>query len=154
MGDHLTDQKFISEDRVRMHDTDAAGILYFARLFRFVHDALEAFMENAGVSFKDLFRRKDVDFTYVIVHTEGDYFQPLKIGDKLTIHTSVKAIGETSFSLFYEIYKEDKTLAASANTIHVTLDKKTKQKKAVPIMLKKKMENYVSSTREGSHEDI
>lgn len=142
--DFMSDKKFKTLDRVRMHDTDAAGILYFARQFRFVHDALESFMENAGISFKDIFSKSEIDYTFVIVHAESDYHQPLHVGDHLHVHTSVVAIGKTSFTLLYEIYKEDMTKAGTAKTVHVTLDKKSKQARPVPENLKKIMENYVS----------
>ena len=33
---------------IRLHDTDAAGVLFFAHLLRHAHDAYEAFMEQAG----------------------------------------------------------------------------------------------------------
>ena len=46
---------FISYNKVRMHDTDLAGILYFARMFRFAHDALEDLLEAEGITFSTMF---------------------------------------------------------------------------------------------------
>lgn len=121
---------FISYNQVRMHDTDMAGILYFPRQFRFAHDALEDFIESMGLTFDQVFRH--LNFVFVIVHAESDYFNPLRVGDKLEIHLSVETVGSTSFSIGYKIYKIDKTLAGSAKTVHVTLDSATRNKIPIP----------------------
>src|SRR6476660_7488139 len=94
---------FISRNKVRMHDTDMAGILYFARQFRFVHDALEDCWEAEGYDFQHIFH--DEKNIFVIVHCEADYYLPLHVGDKLEVHLSCERIGHHSFTLFYQIFK-------------------------------------------------
>lgn len=112
-----------------MHDTDMAGILYFARQFRFAHDALEDFMESEGLSFDRLFHNND--FVYVIVHAEADYLRPVKVGDRLDIQVTVEKIGETSFTINYRIYRSPE-LIGTAKTVHVTMDAKTREKILIP----------------------
>ena len=90
---------FKTYNKVRMHDTDMAGILYFARLFRFAHDALEEFIEAQGYSFEMMFHGDH--FVFVIVHCEADYLASLKVGDKLTVHLTIDHIGNTSFTIYY-----------------------------------------------------
>lgn len=124
-----------------MHDTDMAGILYFARQFRFAHDALEDFFESEGLSFPQLFHSED--FVFVIVHVEGDYFQPLNIGDKLEIHFTVGHIGTLSFSTHYEIYKSPDLLVGSAKIVHVTLDNKTRKKIPIPEKLREILKKHL-----------
>ena len=34
--------------RIRLHETDAAGVLFYAHLFRLAHDAYESFMAHIG----------------------------------------------------------------------------------------------------------
>lgn len=132
---------FIAYNRVRMHDTDMAGILYFARMFRFAHDALEDFLDHEGVHFQDLFRK--YDFVFVIAHAEADYKVPLTIGDDLEIHVSTPRIGTTSFSIHYEIFrKADQVLAGTAKTIHVTLNPETRQKIPIPERFKLLLEKH------------
>ena len=95
---------FIGYNKVRMHDTDMAGRLYFPRQFRFVHDALEDFLEQEGLSFDHLFHKET--FVIVIVHTEADYFVQLKVGDQLEVHVTVENIGTSSFTMKYRIFKK------------------------------------------------
>lgn len=132
---------FIAKNKVRMHDTDMAGILYFPRQFRFVHDALEDFVESEGYSFQQIFHEEN--FVFVIVHCEADYYVPLVVGDALNVHVAVERIGTSSFTMLYEIYKTDHTHAGSAKTIHVTLERVSRTKILIPAILKKSLEKHL-----------
>lgn len=120
---------FIANNKVRMHDTDMAGILYFPRQFRFAHDALEDFVESEGFDFDALFH--EANFVFVIVHCEADYYASMRVGDKLEIHVSVEKIGTTSFTMLYRIYREGKEVG-SAKTVHVTLERLSRKKIPLP----------------------
>lgn len=120
---------FISKNRVRMHDTDMAGILYFPRQFRFVHDALEDFVEDKGYSFYRVFHENS--FVFVIVHCEADYFAALNVGDALDVHLFIENIGNSSFTVAYDIFREGQKVGA-AKTVHVTLERISRKKIAIP----------------------
>lgn len=120
---------FIAKNQVRMHDTDMAGILYFPRQFRFVHDALEDFTESIGMPFTHIFH--DKNFLFVIVHAEADYFVPLHVGDKIEVHLTIAALGKTSFTVDYKIFSQG-ILTGRAQTIHVTIDAQTRKKIPIP----------------------
>lgn len=134
---------FVTKNRVRMHDTDMAGILYFARQFRFAHDALEEFAESEGFSFDQVFHQES--FVFVIVHAEADYFAPLKLGDLLEVHLTIEKIGSSSFTVNYEIYKlqGERQRVGRAQTVHVTLDSKSRTKIPIPTVLRKKLEKHM-----------
>lgn len=132
---------FITHNKVRMNDTDMAGILYFANQFRFVHDAWEDLVESENMSFQKVL--KDEKFLFVIVHVEADYLAPLNIGDPLEIHVEVEKIGTSSFTLCYHIYKKNKILVGRAKTVHVTIDKNTRNKIEIPEHLKKLLHKYL-----------
>jgi 1,4-dihydroxy-2-naphthoyl-CoA hydrolase len=131
---------FIAYNKVRMHDTDMAGILYFPRQFRFAHDALEDFVESEGYSFEKVFHENN--FVFVIVHAESDYLQPLRVGDELHVHLTIEHIGQSSFTVAYGIYKKDGTLTGKAKTVHVTLDRKTRTKIHLPQIFRTILEKY------------
>lgn len=146
---------FVTHKKVRMHDTDAAKILYFAKQFRFTHDTFEEFMEENGVPLYNVVHGTE-DFTFAMVHAEADYFCPLVLGDQLEVQLRVKQAGSTSFSMYYEIYKEnDKTLAGTVTTVHVTLDRKTRTKIPLPKQLREILEKYIiKTTKDRINEDI
>lgn len=131
---------FVAHNQVRMHDTDMARRLYFARQFRFAHDALEDFVSSGGMDFDFVFH--EATFVFVIVHCEADYFGLLKVGDKIDIHLTVEHIGNTSFTIFYEIFREDKSLVGTVKTVHVTLDRQTQEKLSIPERLRDILEEY------------
>jgi 1,4-dihydroxy-2-naphthoyl-CoA hydrolase len=135
---------FIAHNKVRMHDTDMAGILFFAKQFRFAHDALEDFVESQGLSFDHVFHKEQ--FVFVVVHAEADYLAPLKVGDLLEVQLSVERIGTSSFTINYNIYRQsDRKLVGTAKTVHVTLDMKTREKIPIPLSLRSKLESHVAS---------
>ena len=130
---------FIAYNKVRTHDTDMAGILYFPRQFRFVNDALEDWMESEGYSFETIFH--ELNFVFVVVRAETDYIAPLKVGDKLEVHLNVEQIGNTSFTVLYNIYKVNHALIGVAKTVHVCIDRKTRKKVNVPEDLRSHLRN-------------
>jgi 1,4-dihydroxy-2-naphthoyl-CoA hydrolase len=132
---------FISYNKVRMHDTDMAGILYFARQFRFAHDAFEDFLESEGYSIDSLFHESN--FIFVIVHAEADYLAPLKVGDKLEVHVSTEKLGNSSFGFNYEIYKDHKILVGKAKTVHVCLKRTTRLKMPIPQTIRAQLEKHL-----------
>lgn len=132
---------FVAKNKVRMHDTDMAGILYFPRQFRFAHDALEDFVESEGFSFKQVFNEEK--FVFVIVHCEADYYSHLRVGDEVNVHVFVERIGSSSFTMVYELYKLDHSHVGSAKTIHVTIDRVSREKIPIPSILRKTLEKHV-----------
>jgi len=132
---------FIAHNKVRMNDTDMAGILYFGNQFRFVHDAWEDLAESEGFSFDKVLLKED--FLFVIVHVEADYLASLKVGDSLEVQVTLENIGTTSFTLAYSILKSDKTVAGRAKTVHVTIDRQSRKKISVPSKLREILEKHL-----------
>lgn len=136
---------FITHNQVRMHDTDMAGILFFARQFRFAHDALEDFAASEGFQFNEVFHKGS--FLFVIVHAEADYNIPLRVSDKLEVHLAIEQVGYSSFTVVYQIYKvldASKTiLAGTAKTVHVTIDGKKRTKIPIPEELRVKLTKHL-----------
>ena len=60
----------------------------------------------------------------------------MKLGDQLEVHMICKEVGRTSFTLLYQIYREDGLEVGRAKTVHVTIDKKEHKKIPVPKPLK------------------
>jgi 1,4-dihydroxy-2-naphthoyl-CoA hydrolase len=120
---------YIAKNKVRMHDTDMAGILYFARQFRFAHDALEDFVESEGFDFDKVFHKEN--FVFVIVHCQADYYAPLHVGDKLDVQVNVENIGTSSFTMSYRIYR-GQIEVGQAKTVHVTLERISRKKIPIP----------------------
>jgi 1,4-dihydroxy-2-naphthoyl-CoA hydrolase len=101
---------------VRLNDTDAAGVLFFAHLFRHAHEAYESLMTAAGFPLKDLIRQGTA---LPIVRAEADYKAPMHLGDQVRVEVTVGDIRQRSFSLDYRFLDARGLLLARAGTVHV-----------------------------------
>ncbi len=122
--------KFTYKTQIRLHDTDAAGILFFANQFKILHDAYEHVLEKMGFSFNQMLTKRS--YFLPIVHAESDYKKPLFVGDKVVVTVNVAHIGTTSFSFAYQLHNLKKQLVGSGKTVHVTINKKTRAKITLP----------------------
>jgi len=61
---------------IRLHHTDAAGVVFFASLFTLAHECYEAFLDNVSPLGKLL---TDGDVLIPIVHAEADFKLPLRV---------------------------------------------------------------------------
>jgi len=126
------------QTKIKLHETDAAGILFFSNQFKIIHDAYEGLLERIGFSFADLIRTKD--FFIPIVHSESDFKSPLFVGDLIEVQITVEKVGKTSFTLFYKLLDTSQKLVGTAQTVHVTIDKTTRKKIPLPPDLRSKVE--------------
>jgi 1,4-dihydroxy-2-naphthoyl-CoA hydrolase len=128
---------------VRLHDTDAAGILFFANQFVFIHDAYEELLQKFGISIASALR--DGSFIVPIVHAESQYLKPLTVGDEITIAVKVAKIGETSFVLEYELLAANGLSAGTAKTVHVAVSRVTQDKISLPERLRLALSEFQSA---------
>lgn len=130
---------FIAKNKVRMHDTDMVGIIFFARQFRFMHEAIEELYEKEGLGLGDVF---DGERIFVIVHAESDYLAPLHLGDNLEIRVWIEKMGETSIIFASDIYK-GKELVGKTKVVKVCIDKKSWKKAPLPHIVKERFKKYL-----------
>ncbi len=129
---------YIYQTKIHLHETDAAGLLFFGEQFKLMHDAYESLSETIGYSFAALIRERD--FFLPIVHAEADYKKPLFVGELLEIQVILHKIGQTSFQFKYKLLDTKQNLVGSGRTVHVTMDKKTKTKIPLPKELREKVQ--------------
>ena len=126
---------------VPFQDIDAAGVVFYAHLFRYAHEAYEHFMQQIGCSLQALLAEDS--YLLPLVHAEADYRRPLRHADKLHIELRLKRLGQTSFTVGYRVLGEDQTEHASLETVHVALDRKTKRPVALPDSLRKALHQLI-----------
>jgi 1,4-dihydroxy-2-naphthoyl-CoA hydrolase len=128
---------FTHRTHIYLHYTDAAGRLFFANQFYFIHEAEEHFLASLGLGIKDLLGHPSV--TFPIVHAEADYKAVLEAGDEIDIAVRIEKIGETSVVFQFTVLKEG-ILAGTAKTVSVAVDKLTQKKIPIPSEWRKKFE--------------
>jgi len=113
---------------VPLHDTDAAGTMFFAHLFRHAHDAYEAFMHAIGFPLDRMIREGTQHLP--LVHAEADYRRPLRHGDTARVRLRPAKVGRSAFVLEYRFTDDRGESYASARTIHVNIGP---QRSAAPL---------------------
>ncbi len=114
---------------IKLHHTDAAGILFFPKIFEIAQDTLEDFLAAKKKPLS--FFLNEAPYLFPIVHAKSDYLKPLKLSDQLNISLNVEKIGTTSFTLKYTFVKEEE-IAALVTITYVTIEKKTFKKFPIP----------------------
>lgn len=75
--------KFVHTFPIRFQDVDAAGIVFFARVLDYFHDAYVAFLQDRGLPLADVLR--NAEWGLPLRHAEADYLAPLAFGDVVDV---------------------------------------------------------------------
>lgn len=129
---------FIHQTAVRLHHTDAAGLLFFAEQFQLAHDAYETFMESIGYAFAPLIRNSE--YLLPIVHAEADFMKPLSTGDKIEIQVKAEKIGDSSFTLAYALLRDRTELVGTVRTVHVLINRRSGESISILPELRRQLE--------------
>lgn len=126
---------------IPFQDADVAGMLFFAHLFRYAHEAYERFMFALGHPLAGIIGGGGC--LLPLAHAEADYRRPMRLGEPIRIDLGVGHLGESSFRLHYLFLGGDGQLSATAETVHVTFGVVEKRPVAIPPGLRKALEPYL-----------
>ena len=104
--------------RIRLHDTDAAGVLFFAHLLRHAHDAYEHLMEAADLPL-DAWLREPGRPALPITQASARFERPMRHGDLIEVELWVEELRQRSFALVYRFSDCEGRTCANARTVHV-----------------------------------
>ena len=116
---------------ISLAETDAAGVLFFGRLFELAQRAFEHHCAGCGFP---ITRFWSDGVLAPVVHVEADYRAALRVGDAIAIETGVEAVGDTSFRMAYVFRKHDGTLAAEALVVHACIGRDGKSISVPPAL--------------------
>ena len=108
---------------VRFSEVDAAGILFFSRVFEIAHAAYEALLAERGTPLRQLVH--DERWTLPLVHAEADYHAPMRLGDEVSVQVAIEAIGSTSLTLRFTLAAPSGQPLATVRHVHVAVDRAT-----------------------------
>lgn len=94
---------------VYWEDTDAAGIVYYANYLKFMERARSELVAAAGIDQAILLARDGIMFP--VRRCCIDYLQPARLGDSLTVTTSVQHVGGASIDMLQAVSCDGRTLA-------------------------------------------
>jgi len=95
---------FTYERTIRLADTDAAGVVFFAKTLALCHEAYEAALTEIGCPVADFLGRES-DILIPIARASADYLRPLFCGDLVRITLRPTRLSEDSFAIDYELVR-------------------------------------------------
>ncbi len=114
---------------IRFHETDAAGVVYFANILTLCHEAYEASLAAAGFDVRVFFGRGSL--AVPVVHGSVDFRHPLYCGDEVAIALSPQTLDDTTFEICYTLSNIQQKTVATALTRHVCIDSASRQRHAL-----------------------
>jgi len=131
--------------RITFRDSDAAGVLFFARYYALAHDAYEALLIDAGVNIGQMLFTSD--YVFPIVHTESDHLNPLLVGEDITIHIKVAELKRRTYTLAYKFTNSKGDTACKIKTVHCAVDKQKRKAVPLPDVMTEALRLYTDDTK-------
>lgn len=126
---------FVYSLSVRLHHTDAAGVIFCSRLLELAHEAYEAWLEQVGLGLDLLLEQGRLRLP--VVALEAEFAQPIRVGDRLQVELVVSRRGEHSYQVAYRFRDPAGRVKARAVTRHVALDGVHGKPAALPAALRR-----------------
>lgn len=142
LGERTTNA-FSAEVAVRFQDVDAAGIVFFARFFDYVHGAYEGFLASAGLPLPQVLR--DRSWAAPLRHAEADYLRPARFGDVLLIELVAAQSDESEVTLGWRIISkgQPEKPCAIIQTVHTFVRPDDFRRISVPSEISQKLQSVL-----------
>jgi YbgC/YbaW family acyl-CoA thioester hydrolase len=135
-------EPFEFRTRVRFHQADPAGVLFFGRVFELVSDAYEELIRLAFLRFEDVFRARE--FLVPIVHAEADYRRPIWVGEQVTLRLEIQRIGRSSLTYGFEVLDDSGELRVRGRIVHAFVDSSSFETIEIPPHVRQQLETLAS----------
>jgi YbgC/YbaW family acyl-CoA thioester hydrolase len=126
--------------RLRFHQADPAGVLFYGRVYELVNDAYEELVRDAGFEYDDHFGL--TDYATPVVHVEADYKRPMLPGEVLTVELAITRLGRSSFTLAFTVVGPDRQMRATGNIVHAFVNAETFNTIEIPDHVRTALERY------------
>jgi 1,4-dihydroxy-2-naphthoyl-CoA hydrolase len=134
---------YIFEHQVRFHETDGAGVVYFANGLVICHIAYEASLTAASLDIGEIFQAQA--WACPIIHTSMDYRRPLRCGDQVDIHLTPTRLDDSTFEIHYQVMLGE-IMAAQAITRHVCIETTSRRRCALPTVMEQWLAHWADSS--------
>jgi acyl-CoA thioester hydrolase len=122
---------------VRWADTDAAGRIYYPRIFDYAGEAEHELLQNVGVSREQL--RKTYDFPRV--HAECHFKKVLELGARFTIRLWPGKLGRTSIRYNFEVSRDEEPQVVAAKGSVTVVVLRNGKPAAIPLEIRTRLSN-------------
>ena len=129
---------FVHRLRVRFHECDPQGVVFYAHYFAYVDVALTEMWREAFGSYGDVVAAgTDV----VVVEAASTFRASARFDDDLDVELRIEQLGTTSMAMATAIRRDDELLV-DGRIVHVFVDAASMGKKAIPDHMRAALEAY------------
>jgi 1,4-dihydroxy-2-naphthoyl-CoA hydrolase len=117
---------------IHFADTDAAGVVFFARYLSIAHEAYEEALAEIDLQLHQFFA--DSGVIVPVTKSEASYLRPLNCAEKIRVDLQPTRLAEHAFAIDYTIYKlaPVEKRAAVIRTEHTCIDSKDRRRQPLP----------------------
>lgn len=127
--------------RVRYAEIDGQGIVFNAHYLTYMDVAITEYMRNLGFDFKALAAAGTMDMA--LVKTTLEFKASAFFDDLLAIGVRISALGRTSYTVDFEIFREDSDdPILVAQTVYVNYNAKTRSAEPIPDFFRRAVERF------------
>ncbi|MFS1537908.1 MAG: tol-pal system-associated acyl-CoA thioesterase [Candidatus Phlomobacter fragariae] len=105
--------------RIYYEDTDAGGVVYYARYAHFFERARTEMLREKGFEQQKL---REQNLAFVVRKMTIDYLHPAKLDDLLTVETKITHVQRTSLTFFQRLINQQGKEICTAEIIIVSVD--------------------------------
>lgn len=106
----MTEQSFVTEQRVDWGDCDAAGIVFYPNFYRWMDGHYHVFTAACGFDQRTLKAQYGLLGT-PLRQTGCTFLVPSRYGDTLTVSSRLRALTQSSLSIAYAFHRADTLIA-------------------------------------------
>ena len=126
---------------IRIHDVDAAGIVFFARYLYLFHDVYESFLTDIGHHISKAIT--DGNYIIPIKNCQAEYHRPMRHGETITGELFLSELRRTAFTTDCQLVGTDKVVRATITSTHVCVNTSTMKPTALPENFRAALAEYL-----------
>lgn len=119
---------FETSVKIDFFECDPAGVLFFGNIFRLAHKVYEEFFQDGN--YERIFRNPH--YAFPIVHTEADFYAPMKFGESYTAGLDFEPAGEKRYRVNISFYNKAGAEAARVSMVNAVIDISTGRSVKLP----------------------
>jgi len=104
---------------IRLPHTDAAGVVFYPKLFEIEEELFERWLELGGFSVRAMLEGRMAPTP--IVQCSGEFRMPVQVGDRLAVRLAGVEIGRSGYTLAWTFHR-DGQVVMSARVKRVSID--------------------------------
>ncbi|HEX7879277.1 MAG TPA: thioesterase family protein [Candidatus Eisenbacteria bacterium] len=143
----MSPKRYRHDFPIRIHDVDAAGIVFFARYYVLMHDVYESFLADIGFSISDVIRQGEVIIPVVESHCR--YRRPMRHGETITGDIVLAELTATSYVVRCRLLGADDELKAVVSVRHVAVSQATMKPVPLPLSIREALAPYLAQDEPG-----